>query len=41
MVSLQRLVDTGAAYGLGYIELYEVDVINLPTVIAHAHSVLD
>lgn len=38
--SLQRLVDTGAAYGVGYIELYEVDVINLPTVIAHAHSVL-
>lgn len=38
--SLQRLVDIGKGYGLGYIEIYQVDVINLPSVIAYAHSVL-
>ena len=40
MVSLQRLVDLGATYGAGYVELYEMDVVNLPSIIAHAHSVL-
>jgi hypothetical protein len=36
--SLQNLVNAGVAYGVSYIELYEVDVINLPAVIAYAHS---
>ena len=39
--SLQRLVDTGVTYGMGYIELYEVDVINQPSVIAYAHGALN
>jgi glycosyl hydrolase family 42 (putative beta-galactosidase) len=37
---LTTAVDIGAGYGANYIEIYEKDVINLPGVIAHAHSVL-
>jgi hypothetical protein len=38
--SLQRSIDIGAAYGVNYVEVYEVDVLNLPAVITYAHSVL-
>ncbi len=38
--SLQQLVNTGVTYGLSYLELYEVDVINVSAVIAYAHGAL-
>ena len=37
---LQQSIDTGVSYGTKFIEIYQVDVLNLPTVIDYAHSVL-
>jgi Beta-galactosidase len=36
--ALQQSVDIAVSYGIEFIELYETDVINLPGVIAYAHS---
>jgi len=37
---LTAAVDIGKAYGSQFIEIYQTDCVNLPAVIAHAHSVL-
>jgi Beta-galactosidase len=39
--SLRSSIDTGVSYGTNYIEIYQTDIINLPTVISYAHSVLN
>ncbi len=36
--ALKQAVDIGIAYGISYIELYQIDVLNLPEVISYAHS---
>jgi hypothetical protein len=38
---LQKSVDTGVGYGMNYIEIYQTDVVNLPTIISYAHAVLN
>jgi len=40
-VALTRSVDMAVSYGLGYIEIYQTDVVNLPNVITYAHNVLN
>lgn len=37
---LHESVNDGFAYGMNYIEIYQVDVLNLPAEIAYAHEVL-
>ena len=37
--SLRRWIDIGVSYRMKYIEIYQTDVINPPTVITYAHSV--
>jgi len=37
---LHKSVDTGAGYQMNYLEIYQVDVLNLPDEIAYAHSTL-
>lgn len=37
---LHKSVNAGFAYGMNYIEIYQVDVLNLPAEIAYAHNVL-
>lgn len=39
-IVLHNSVNDGAAYGMRFIEIYQIDVINLPTEIAYAHSLL-
>jgi hypothetical protein len=37
---LHNSVDVGSAYGMRFIEIYQVDVLNLPAEIAYAHNLL-
>ncbi len=37
---LHKSVNAGVAYGMNYIEIYQVDVLNLPAEIAYAHNLL-
>ncbi|MGH8093217.1 MAG: beta-galactosidase [Chthoniobacterales bacterium] len=37
---LHQSVNAGAAYGMNYIEIYQVDVLNIPTEITYAHNLL-
>ena len=37
---LHKSVNAGVAYGMNYIEIYQLDVLSLPGEIAYAHSVL-
>jgi hypothetical protein len=37
---LHKSVNAGVAYGMNYIEIYQVDVLNLPAEIAYAHDVM-
>ncbi len=37
---LHKSVNIGFAYGMNYIEIYQVDVLNLPAEIAYAHNLL-
>ena len=37
---LHQSVNAGAAYGMNYIEIYQVDVLNLPIEITYAHDLL-
>jgi hypothetical protein len=39
-VALTESVDNGVSYGMKFIEIYQTDVINLPTVITYAHDAL-
>jgi hypothetical protein len=39
-VILHKSVNLGVGYGMNYIEIYQIDVLNLPTEIAYAHNVL-
>jgi hypothetical protein len=39
-IALTRSVNKGVSYGTNYIEIYQVDVINLPLVISYARTVL-
>ena len=38
--TLRRAIDIGLAYKMKYIEIYEQDVLNLPSVIRYAHDSL-
>ncbi len=37
---LHKSINNGAGYGMNFIEIYQVDVLNLPAEIAYAHNVL-
>lgn len=37
---LQASVDMGVSYGMNYLEIYQVDVANLPAIITYAHTAL-
>ncbi len=39
-VALTESVDAAVSYGEKYIEIYQTDVVNLPTVITYAHNAL-
>jgi len=39
-LALRESVDAGVSYGAKFIEIYQTDVINLPTVITYAHDAL-
>ncbi|MBA3608992.1 MAG: beta-galactosidase [Chthoniobacterales bacterium] len=39
-VILHKSVNLGASYGMKYIEIYQLDVLNLPVEITYAHNVL-
>jgi hypothetical protein len=39
-VILHTAVNHGFAYGMNYMEIYQVDVINLPAEITYAHQLL-
>lgn len=39
--ALKQSIDIGIAYRVSYIELYQIDIINLPAVISYAHSQLN
>jgi hypothetical protein len=39
-LALQNAIDMGLPYGLNYIEIYQIDVANLPAVITYAYSAL-
>ena len=39
-VALTESVDAGVSYGAKFIEIYQIDVINLPTAITYAHDAL-
>jgi Beta-galactosidase len=39
-VILHKSVDDGVAYGMNYIEIYQLDVLNLPAEITYAHNAL-
>lgn len=39
-VILHQSVNLGASYGMNYIEIYQLDVLNLPAEITYAHNVL-
>ena len=39
-IALRESVDAGVSYGAKFIEIYQTDVINLPTVITYAHDAL-
>ena len=39
-VILHKCVNDGFAYGMKYIEIYQIDALNLPGEIAYAHNVL-
>ena len=39
-VILHKSVDLGASYGMKYIEIYQLDVLNLPAEITYAHNLL-
>jgi hypothetical protein len=38
--ALQRMVAVSRSYGVSYLELYETDVVNLPSVVLYAHNLL-
>ncbi len=39
-IALTRSINKAVAYGVNYMEIYQIDVVNLPLVIAYAHDVL-
>jgi|SRR5450432_855034 len=39
-LALRKSVDKGVSYGMNYIEIYQIDVINLPAIITYAQTVL-
>jgi hypothetical protein len=39
-VILHQSINVGAGYGMNYIEIYQLDVLNLPAEITYAHNVL-
>lgn len=39
-MALRQSVDSGIAYGISYIDLYEADIVNLPAIVGYAHEKL-